>query len=107
MSTIAMPAPDADIIARKDEIVAALAAVLPADAVIFDPEETRAYECDALTAYACAPLCVVLPTSTEQVAAIVRIANDLKIPVVPRDGGTGLTDGAVPLRRAPRRRSRT
>ena len=36
MSTIAMPAPDADIIARKDEIVAALAAVLPADAVIFD-----------------------------------------------------------------------
>ena len=38
------------------------------------------------------------PTSTEQVAAIVQIANDLRIPVVPRDGGTGLTDGAVPLR---------
>ncbi len=27
-----------------------------------------------------------------------RIANELRIPVVPRDGGTGLTDGAVPLR---------
>ena len=40
-----------------------------------------------------------MPTSTEQVAAVVRIANDLRIPVVPRDGGTGLTDGAVPLRR--------
>ena len=44
------------------------------------------------------PDVVVLPTSTEQVAAVVRIANDLRVPVVPRDGGTGLTDGAVPLR---------
>ena len=44
------------------------------------------------------PDLAVLPTSTEQVAAVVRIANELLIPVVPRDGGTGLTDGAVPLR---------
>ena len=44
------------------------------------------------------PDLVVLPTSTEDVAAVVRIANDLRVPVVPRDGGTGLTDGAVPLR---------
>ena len=45
------------------------------------------------------PDLVVLPTSTEQVAAVVRIANELRIPVVPRDGGTGLTDGAVPMHR--------
>jgi len=44
------------------------------------------------------PDLAVMPTSTEQVSAVVRIANDLRIPVVPRDGGTGLTDGAVPLR---------
>ncbi len=44
------------------------------------------------------PDLAVLPTSTEEVAGIVRIANDLHVPVVPRDGGTGLTDGAVPLR---------
>ena len=44
------------------------------------------------------PDLAVLPTSTEEVAAVVRIANDLLVPVVPRDGGTGLTDGAVPLR---------
>ncbi len=43
------------------------------------------------------PDLAVLPASTEQVAAVVRIANDLRVPVVPRDGGTGLTDGAVPL----------
>jgi glycolate oxidase len=45
------------------------------------------------------PDVVVMPTSTEQVAAVVRIANEMRIPVVPRDGGTGLTDGAVPHRR--------
>src|SRR3712207_7742346 len=42
---------------------------------------------------------IFMPTSTEQVAAVVRVANELGIPVVPRDGGTGLTDGAVPHRR--------
>ena len=44
------------------------------------------------------PDAVVLPGSTEEVAEIVRIANRSGIPVVPRSGGTGLTDGAVPLR---------
>jgi glycolate oxidase len=44
------------------------------------------------------PDAVVLPASTEEVAEIVRIANRHRIPVVPRAGGTGLTDGAVPLR---------
>ena len=44
------------------------------------------------------PDAVVLPGSTEEVAEVVRIANRFGIPVVPRSGGTGLTDGAVPLR---------
>ncbi len=44
------------------------------------------------------PDLVVLPETTEEVAAVVRIANQMLVPVVPRDGGTGLTDGAVPLR---------
>ena len=96
MSTIAMPAPDRDIIARKDEIVAALAAVLPADAVIFDPEETRAYECDALTAYRCPPLAVALPRSTAEVAAAMGVCHRLGVKVVPRGAGTSLAGGALP-----------
>jgi glycolate oxidase len=44
------------------------------------------------------PDAVVLPTSAEQIAEVVRLANRHRIPVVPRAGGTGLTDGAVPLR---------
>ncbi|MDO5606344.1 MAG: FAD-linked oxidase C-terminal domain-containing protein [Paracoccus sp. (in: a-proteobacteria)] len=93
---MAMPQPDARIIARKDRIVAALAAVLPTDAVISDPEETRAYECDALTAYRCPPLAVVLPRSTDEVAAAMRICHDMGVPVVPRGAGTSLAGGALP-----------
>ncbi len=42
------------------------------------------------------PDVVVMPYTTEEVAEVVKIANRHKIPVVPRDGGTGLTDGARP-----------
>ena len=70
-----MPAPKLAILGRKPAIVAALRDVLPADAVIDAPEETRAYECDALSAYACAPLAVTLPRSTAEVAAVLRSAT--------------------------------
>jgi glycolate oxidase len=70
--------------------------VLDAGAVIDDPAETRAYECDALTAYRCAPLCAVLPATTEQVAAVMRICHAEGVPVVPRGSGTSLAGGALP-----------
>ena len=91
-----MPIPDQVILARKPAVVAALRDVLPADAVIDAPEETRAYECDALSAYACQPLAVVLPRTTEEVAAALRICNAMGVPVVPRGSGTSLAGGALP-----------
>jgi glycolate oxidase len=45
------------------------------------------------------PDLVVTPVTTDEVAEIVRLANRYRIPLVPRDGGTGLTDGARPERR--------
>ena len=44
------------------------------------------------------PQAVVLPTSAEQISEVVKLANRERVPVVPRAGATGLTDGAVPLR---------
>ena len=44
------------------------------------------------------PDVAVLPTTAEQVSEVVKLANRLRIPIVPRAGGTGLSDGAVPLR---------
>ncbi len=91
-----MPAPDTAIMARKAQIVDQLLSMLPADAVLHDPLETRAYDCDALTAYHCQPLAVVLPRTTDEVAAIMRLCHALGVPVIPRGSGTSLAGGALP-----------
>ncbi len=91
-----MPVPNADVIARKAQIVARLQKVLPHSAVISDEVETRAYECDALTAYRCPPLAAVLPTTTEEVAAVLKVCHQEGVPVVPRGAGTSLAGGAMP-----------
>jgi len=91
-----MPVPNPQILSRKAEIVRALTSILPDGTVISDPNETRAYECDALTAYRCAPLCVVLPASTEEVARVLKTCHAAGVPVVPRGSGTSLAGGALP-----------
>lgn len=91
-----MPAPDARIMAKKAKLVDRLVSVLPKDAVIHDTFETRAYECDALTAYKCPPLCAVLPSSTKEVSEVLKICHDENVPVVPRGSGTSLAGGALP-----------
>ncbi len=91
-----MPEPDARILDRKDRIVARLRATLPDGRVIDAEAETRAYECDALSAYRCLPLCVVLPESTEEVSTLLKVCHDEGVPVVPRGSGTSLTGGVLP-----------
>ncbi|TBX20697.1 FAD-linked oxidase C-terminal domain-containing protein [Nioella sediminis] len=91
-----MPVPNPSVLSGKARIVARLRAVLPPDAVIDDPAETRAYECDALTAYRCPPLAAVLPSTTAEVAAVLKICHDEGVPVVPRGAGTSLAGGALP-----------
>ena len=91
-----MPTPDAAILARKDQIVKRLQSVLPKGAVVHDPFETRVYECDALTAYKCPPLCAVLPATTAEVSAVMRVCHEEGVPVVPRGAGTSLAGGALP-----------
>ncbi|MCK8465005.1 FAD-binding protein [Aliiroseovarius sp. S1339] len=91
-----MPTPDAAILARKDQIVKRLQSVLPDGAVVHDPIQTRVYECDALTAYKCPPLCAVLPATTAEVSAVMRVCHEEGVPVVPRGAGTSLAGGALP-----------
>src|SRR5579863_10245451 len=92
-----MPAPDAAIIARRDEIGAQLRRIVAADAVILPEDERRAYESDALTAYRQLPLLVVLPSTTAEVAAVLRFCKSAGVKVVPRGAGTSLSGGALPL----------
>ncbi|AXI53157.1 FAD-binding oxidoreductase [Sulfitobacter sp. JL08] len=91
-----MPIPNPAILARKARLVERLCEVLPRDAVIDDPAETKAYECDALTAYKCPPLLAVLPADTQEVSDVLRICHQEGVPVVPRGSGTSLAGGAMP-----------
>jgi glycolate oxidase len=92
-----MPVPDAALIHRRAEIAAALGRIVPAEAVILSEDERRAYESDGLTAYRQPPLLAVLPSTTEQVAGILRYCRENAIKVVPRGAGTSLSGGALPL----------
>jgi glycolate oxidase len=84
-------------LARQRRVVDALGAFLPRSAILFDHEDVKPYECDGLTAYRQVPMVVVLPDTEEQVCRILTTCHQLKVPVVARGAGTGLSGGALPL----------
>jgi glycolate oxidase len=83
----------------RRRLLSACRDIVGADGVISAPDELRVYECDALTTdHRAAPDLVVLPTSTDQVAAVVRLCATAGVPIVPRGAGTGLSGGAIATR---------
>ncbi|MEJ3406057.1 FAD-linked oxidase C-terminal domain-containing protein [Rathayibacter sp. YIM 133350] len=79
----------------RDQSLDALRGAVPAGALLTDRESLEAYSHDrAEWAAFAVPLAVVLPESTEQVAAVVRVAAEHGIPIVARGAGTGLSGGA-------------
>ena len=84
-------------LARRDAIIAGLRPLLADEAVIAEPILLKPYETDGLSAYRQLPLAVVLPETTEQVAAVMRFCHANGVRVVPRGAGTSLSGGALPL----------
>jgi glycolate oxidase len=72
-------------------------AIVGAKRVVRAREDLIAYECDGLTSYRQQPEIVVLPKTTEEVAAIVKICDRHAISFVARGSGTGLSGGALPV----------
>ncbi len=95
--TLLMPAPEPEILSRRDEILARLRAILPAQSVIADEIARRAYDCDGFTMYRALPLVVALPETVAQVQAIMALAQEMNVKVVPRGAGTSLSGGSMPL----------
>ncbi|MES3009557.1 MAG: FAD-linked oxidase C-terminal domain-containing protein [Pseudomonadota bacterium] len=81
---------------QKSQIIQGLLAVLPAHALLWQPEDTTPYECDGLTAYRQRPFAVALPETEAQVQAVLKTCHALGVPVVARGAGTGLSGGAMP-----------
>jgi glycolate oxidase len=69
--------------------------LLPERAVVAKRQELLAYDCDGLTLHRHQPPLVVLPETTEQVAAVVRCCAELGVPFIARGSGTGLSGGAL------------
>jgi glycolate oxidase len=92
-----MPEPDQTALAKREQIIAELRAIVPGEGVIATADQLRAYECDGLSAYRSVPMAVVLPSTTEEVAAILKLCDAERIKVVPRGAGTSLSGGALPL----------
>ncbi len=78
----------------QNELISELRAIVGNDAVLADEQELVVYECDAYTLEKSLPTAVVLPKSTEEVVAILKLCNRLKLPIIPRGAGTSLS-GAV------------
>ena len=82
---------------RQRAVVPVLKTFLPAAAVLWDTEDVTPYECDGLSAYRQVPMVVVLPETEEQVCRILQTCHRMRVPVVARGAGTGLSGGALPL----------
>jgi glycolate oxidase len=83
----------------SEPIVEELKAMLGANNVIADTERMEAYSHDETSAeeYGHMPEVVVTPTTTAQVAGVVKLANRAFVPVTPRGAGSGLSGGAIPV----------
>ncbi|HEX5935945.1 MAG TPA: FAD-linked oxidase C-terminal domain-containing protein [Pseudorhizobium sp.] len=88
--------PRTNIVARRAAIVDDLVDLLPADCVVHETRELVPFETDAFVAYRRLPLAVVLPKTTEEVAAVMKYCHRYGVPVVPRGAGTSLSGGAIP-----------
>ena len=90
-----LPPTDQSIVARREQIVAGLKAIVP-DGVVADEAGLSTFDTDALSAYHQMPLVCVLPSSREQVSEILKFAAAEGVPIVPRGSGTSLSGGALP-----------
>jgi glycolate oxidase len=95
--TTTIDSPEQAILIRQEELVKALQPLLPAHALLWEPEDTIPYECDGLAAYRQMPLAVALPETEAHAIAVIKVCQRLEIPIVPRGAGTGLSGGATPI----------
>ncbi|HWA63568.1 MAG TPA: FAD-linked oxidase C-terminal domain-containing protein [Caulobacteraceae bacterium] len=78
-------------------LIAGLKAILPGEQLVTKAEGLRPYETDGFSGYRVMPLAVALPADVEQVVAVLKLCSAMKVPVVARGAGTGLSGGALPF----------
>ena len=79
-----------------NSIINRLSSFLDKTAIISDPQELRAYECDGLSAYQQTPMLVLIPETGEQIQQVLACCRQYNTPVIARGAGTGLSGGVLP-----------
>ena len=82
--------------ASDDDVLARLGEIVGAENVLIDADKVEPYAADAVKEKF-PPEAVLLPQTADEVAAILKLANERKFPVTARGGGVGYTGGAVPI----------
>jgi glycolate oxidase len=81
----------------KESVVGELEKIVGKEDVLRSKEALKAYSYDGTTSWIREPDIVVFPTSAQEISAIMKLANEEKIPVTPRGGGTNVSGGSVPI----------
>ena len=79
-------------------IVKDLEKIAGKNSVLTSKEDLVSYSYDGTAFWSHLPDVVVLPTTTEQISAIMKLANTNQIPVTPRGGGTNISGGSIPIK---------
>lgn len=78
-------------------LIAGLAAIVGPDGMVDGENELLVYECDGYTLEKSRPDVVVLPQTTGEVSAVLRLLHERDVRFVPRGAGTGLSGGCLPV----------
>ncbi len=81
-----------------EQFASQLADIVGRANVLTSEEGRKVYSYDGTSTWVHKPDLVVFPTSTEHVEAVLKLANENRIPVTPRGGGTNVSGGSVPVR---------
>lgn len=81
----------------KESVVAEFEKIVGKEDVLRSKEALKAYSYDGTTSWIHEPEVVLFPTSVQEVSAILKLADEEKIPVTPRGGGTNVSGGSVPI----------
>lgn len=82
---------------RSQQLLVRLREIVGEASLLYNHDELLVYECDGFVVEKKSPDVVVFPTTTEQVAAIVKLCNEFDVPFVPRGAGTSLAGGCLPV----------
>jgi len=82
----------------EPKIISQLRKIVGKESVLTSKEDLTTYSYDATATWAHMPDAVVLPTTSEQVSQVLKLANDNRVPVTPRGGGTNLSGGSIPIK---------